>query len=173
MRIILFRHGPAGKRDEARWPDDAFRPLTARGIERTRLAALGVVRLERSITRVLSSPLKRAAETAELLAEALKGRARVEPLDALAPGRPFRAVLAKLAEAGPDEAVALVGHEPDLGKLAGVMLIGAPASLPLKKAGACAIAFDGMVVAGGGRLEWFLPPKVLRRRVRRPHKARV
>jgi phosphohistidine phosphatase len=173
MRIILFRHGPAGKRDEERWPDDGLRPLTARGIERTRLAAVGLARLERTIGRVLSSPLKRAAETAELLAEALKGRVQVEAFDGLAPGRPFRAVLAKLSEFGPDDTTVLVGHEPDLGKLAGVLLIGAPASLPLKKAGACAVAFDGTVVSGGGRLEWFLPAKVLRRHMRRPHKARV
>ena len=82
-------------------------------------------------------------------------------------------MLQRLAELGPDEAVALVGHEPDLGKLAGVLLFGAPASLPLKKAGACVISFTDVAASGAGRLEWFLPPKALRRHVRRSRKAKV
>jgi phosphohistidine phosphatase len=150
-----------------------MRPLTTRGIARTRSAALGLIRLESGITHILTSPLKRAAETAELLGDALAGAVKVESFDGLAPGRPFRTTLARLADLGLDDVVVLVGHEPDLGKLAGVLLIGAPAALPLKKAGACAIAFDGMVVSGGGQLEWFLPPKVLRRRMRRTRKARL
>jgi len=52
----------------------------------------------------------------------------------------------------------LVGHEPDLGKLAGVLLFGAPAALPLRKAGACSIEFDNHCAAGKGRLRipWLL-----------------
>jgi phosphohistidine phosphatase len=173
MRVVLFRHGPAGKRDPERWPDDALRPLTARGIGRTRLAARGVARLERDLSRILTSPLKRAAETAEILAETLEGKAPIESLDVLAPGHSFRAVLARLGDLKEKQTVALVGHEPDLGKLAGVLLIGAPAALPLKKSGACAISFDGRVAAGAGHLEWFLPPGALRRHLRHSRKARV
>jgi phosphohistidine phosphatase len=173
MRVILFRHGPAGNRDSEQWPDDAQRPLTTRGIGRTRQAAGGILRLERGLTRILTSPLKRALESAELLAEAWDGAGTIEVFEGLAPGHPFRTVLAKLGDLGTDEVVALVGHEPDLGKLAGVLLLGAPAALPLKKAGACAIAFADAAAPGGGRLEWFLPPKVLRRQLRRPRKAKA
>ena len=173
MRVVLFRHGPAGKYDPERWPDDSDRPLTARGIERTRLAARGVARLEVGIRRILTSPLRRAEESATLLADACEESAVVERLEALAPGHSFRTVIAKLAESGPDEVVALVGHEPDLGKLAGVLLLGAPASLPLKKAGACVISFADVVAPGAGRLEWLLPPRTLRRDLRRPRKAGV
>jgi len=174
MRVVLFRHGPAGKRDPERWPDDALRPLSARGIGRTRLAARGVTRLEPQLSRILTSPLQRASETAEILAEGWEHEIPVETMEALAPGHPFRAVIERLADlGGTDEAVALVGHEPDLGKLAGVLLLGAPAALPLKKAGACVISFAGPVAAGAGRLEWFLPPGSLRRHVRHSRKAKV
>jgi phosphohistidine phosphatase SixA len=64
MKIILFRHGPAGARDPSRWPDDAERPLTARGEKRTRLAAMGLRRVEKNIERLITSPLKRADRTA-------------------------------------------------------------------------------------------------------------
>ena len=56
----------------------------------------------------------------------------------------------------------LVGHEPDLGVLAG-MMIGAGRTLPLKKAGACAIEFMGPPAAGTGQLLWYVPPRILRR----------
>ena len=70
--------------------------------------------------------------------------------------------------------MALVGHEPDLGKLAGVLLFRAPASLPLKKAGACVISFTDVVRprARAGS-SGSMPPKALRRRVRRSRKAKV
>ena len=172
MRVVLLRHGPAGKQDPERWPDDAERPLSARGIGRTRMATSGLARLERGIGLILTSPLKRARETAEMLAEAREGEARLEVLDALSPGNSYRSVVDRLRELDADQTVALVGHEPDLGKLAGVLLLGAPAALPLKKAGACVVGFPQQVEAGAGRLEWFLPPRVLRRYAR-SRKART
>jgi phosphohistidine phosphatase len=129
--------------------------------------------MERGLTRILTSPLRRAVESAELFAEACEPKLPMERFDGLAPGHPFRAVLQRLGELGPDEVVVLVGHEPDLGKLAGVLLFGAPASLPLKKAGACVISFTDVAASGAGRLEWFLPPKALRRHIRRSGKAKV
>ena len=64
----------------------------------------------------------------------------------------------------------LVGHEPDLGKLAGVLLFGAPTEVPLKKAGACSIAAEA-AEAGAGRLRWLLPPATLRALSRQRSKA--
>ncbi|HYM80336.1 MAG TPA: phosphohistidine phosphatase SixA [Candidatus Limnocylindria bacterium] len=163
MRIYLFRHGPAGSRDSSRWPDDSLRPLSPRGAERTERAARGLARLEADPTSVLSSPLVRCMQTAKLLREALELETTIETLDALVPGGSVRATLQRLSQFEPDDAVFLVGHEPDLGKLAGGLLFGAGASsVPLKKAGACLVAFDGPIKAGGGELRAFLPPRVLR-----------
>lgn len=176
MRLVLFRHGPAGDRDPVRWPDDSARPLTEKGVARTRSAALGLLALERRLSVVLTSPLARALQTARLLAEAAELDAPIE-LDALAPGESWRQVLAALARLheetrlGDDDVVALVGHEPELGKLAGVLLFGAPQSLPMKKAGACAVDFRGVPAAGTGSIRWFLGPRALRQLRRRTLKA--
>ena len=163
MRLILFRHGPAGDADLERWPDDRLRPLNLHGEERVREAGRGLLRLEESFSRVISSPLTRAAQTAQLLREELGIEPAVVFDDDLAPGGSLRSLIEALSADEADGAVVLVGHEPDLGKLAGTLIFGAPAHLPLKKAGACGIRFEEGARAGAGQLAWFLPPKVLRR----------
>lgn len=170
MQVILFRHGPAGQRDPARWPDDASRPLTPRGRQRVEEVARGLERLAPPITHVATSPLARASETARLL-RAAAGLPKPVVLDPLGPGGGYRRLLDWLRTHDAGSCVLLVGHEPDLGKLAGVMLFGAPASMPLKKAGACSIAFVGEVAPGNGRLQWFLPPRALRRMAKRGSSA--
>jgi len=168
MRLILFRHGPAGHRDPARWPDDAKRPVTRRGRERTRFAAVGLRRLLGRGGRIVTSPLARARQTAEVLVEALVTDAQIETLDALAPGAPSREALRWLRGIETGACVILVGHEPHLGKLAGALLFDSlSAHLPLKKAGAMIIDFVGPVEPGTGRLYAFLPPRALRRLARR------
>jgi phosphohistidine phosphatase len=166
MKVILFRHGPAGRRDSSRWPDDVARPLTSRGEARTRLVARGLARLEPRIGAILTSPLERASATARVL-QAATGTGKPEILEALAPRGSYRQIVEALASRASDETVVLVGHEPGLGKLAGTLLFGAPAALPLKKAGACAISFVGPPLPGKGQLAWFLPPRTLRRMARK------
>jgi phosphohistidine phosphatase len=163
MRVVLFRHGPADAADPKRWPNDALRPLTPRGQERTMRAAEGVAELEPRIVRVISSPLLRARESAQVLLEALALDSRVTLCDALSPGGSTSRLLEALPDVREEEAIALVGHEPDLGKLAGTLLFGAPAHVAIKKAGGCAIEFEGRPRPGTGQLLWFLPPRTLRR----------
>ena len=173
MNIILFRHGPAGARNASRWPDDAERPLTPRGERRTRLAALGLRRMEGTIDRVLTSPLKRADRTARILGRVL-GIEEVETLDALAPGGSTRKIIETLNGPPRADTVVLVGHEPDLGTLAGLLVFNSgTASLPLKKAGACRIAFESSVRPGAGALEWLSPPGMLSRVTRKKKKGAV
>jgi len=162
MRLILLRHGPAGRRDAERWPDDALRPLTSHGIKRSRDAARGLARVEPGISLIASSSLGRALQTARVFARALDVDA-VEELDALRPGGSRDRLLEFLAAHGRDRSIMLVGHEPDLGELAGALLFDSPSALPMKKAGACAIAFDTEPRVGGGALHWFLPAKMLAR----------
>ena len=162
MRVILLRHGPAGRRDASRWPDDRARPLTVGGEERTRLAVRGLARMVDSVERVLTSPLTRASQTARMVVEVLDAR-EFETIEALGPGGAARDVLAALRRSKAEDSVVLVGHEPDLGELAGSLLSRTSLALPLKKAGACAILFESAPGAGTGELEWLLPPRALRR----------
>lgn len=161
MRLILFRHGPAGSADPARWPDDGARPLTPKGAIRTRSAARGLRRIERKVDAILSSPLVRAKETARLLSGEMPA-ARLKTLEALVPGTSVRRITEALVAFSTDDTLVLVGHEPDLGRLAGTWLSRSGA-IPLKKAGACAIHFEGAPAPGTGTLEWMLGPRILRR----------
>jgi phosphohistidine phosphatase len=163
MKLVLFRHGPAGRRDPRRWPDDAVRPLTGRGQERTRAAARGLRRLLGSgQVAIVTSPYVRCASTALILAECFKTE-RVAEDAALEPGGSYRSVLKLLGDRKPGDVVVLVGHEPDLGKLAGTLLFGAPSPLPLRKAGACVLHFVAAVEPGAAILHGFYPPRILRR----------
>ena len=161
MQLILFRHGPAGDPDPGVWPNDADRPLTLQGIERTRAAALGLAQLIDDVAWVLTSPYARADATARLIGRALVN-VPVQTLEALSSGGAPRGVFKALSPFSGETALVLVGHEPDLGVLAG-MMIGAGRTLPLKKAGACAIEFMGPPAAGTGQLLWYVPPRILRR----------
>jgi phosphohistidine phosphatase len=169
MRVILFRHGPAGTRNASRWPDDARRPLTPAGEDKSRRAAAGLSHIERDVNRILTSPLERADRTARIVGAEL-GVECVEMLDALAPGGAHGKVVEALNARPHGETVVLVGHEPDLGRLAAHLLFKSDTPLPLKKAGACAIRFDGPVRAGAGTLVWLATPRLLGR-VRRKKAA--
>ena len=161
MRVILFRHGPAGRPDPERWPDDRLRPLTSLGAQLVRAAAEGLARIEPDIERVVSSPFARVRQTARVLADVLDTGA-VEELEALCPGGPVAELLQFLSARISGRSLVLVGHEPDLGGFAGTLLGALPAGLPLRKAGACSIAFEGPPREAAGRLRWFLPAKLLR-----------
>jgi phosphohistidine phosphatase len=157
-RLYLVRHAVAEERGPA-WPDDTLRPLTERGQRRFAQAAAGFVQLEGIPERILTSPLVRARQTAELLASAADD-APIETLPSLSPGEPPAALLAKLRRA-PAERIALVGHEPDLGQLAAVLL-GASRPLPFKKGGMCRVDVEWRGKPTG-TLVWFLSPAALRR----------
>ena len=165
MRVVLFRHGPAGERDPARWPDDGKRPLTAKGIQKTKEAARGLIKLEKGISLILTSPLVRAAETAQILKDALGDRARIVTLDELSPGGSNRALIAQLADLPQTRTIVVVGHEPGLGKLAALLALGSGTTgeIKLKKAGACALGFEGPPRAGAGDLVWLLTRRLLAR----------
>jgi phosphohistidine phosphatase len=166
MRLHLFRHGPAGSRDAARWPDDAARPLTEHGIERTARAAAGFARLERGERiAVWSSPLERSLQTARILIAALDRDVVFDEAEALAPDGSFDELIERIdAARRTTETLVLVGHEPALGRFAGLLVFGtADAALPLKKAGACLLTFDGALRPGAVTLRSLLPPRMLRR----------
>jgi phosphohistidine phosphatase SixA len=113
MQVILFRHGPAGRPDSDRWPSDVDRPLTPRGIVRTRSAARGIGRATNGVSIILTSPYVRALGTARIAGEAL-GVNTVETLDALSAGRGSRGVFVALSRLQPEQTVILVGRQPDL-----------------------------------------------------------
>lgn len=162
MDCILMRHGIAVERDEWEGPD-ADRPLTERGAKRVAQAAEGLRRLGVQSMHILSSPLARAIETAKIAHNSLQVRSVIQIVDALLPDAPPHHLLRILHGLQPDSCVMCIGHEPQLGMAASVLLSGRPSrSFPFKKAGACLIELPVMPKAGQGVLRWWLPPSQLR-----------
>ena len=162
MICILFRHGIAADRED--WArDDALRPLTQKGVKRTQAAASGLLQLGIAPDHILSSPLVRALDTAQIIREVFKLREDVQVRDELLPDAPPDKLFPALSVLPSDACVVCVGHEPNLSEVAGLMLFGQPvAGLSLKKAGACCVEFKQDPRAGHGVLHWWLTPSQLR-----------
>jgi phosphohistidine phosphatase len=161
LEVYLIRHGIAAERGKD-WPDDSKRPLTSEGLLSLRKEARALNKLDVSFDQIISSPLVRTRQTADVFSEELKGRPPIVFSDALAPAGTPAAVMQELAKHARKGKVALVGHEPNLGELA-AELIGARAPLEFKKGGICRIDFDVLPPKGTGRLRWFVTPKMLRK----------
>ena len=157
LSVYFLRHGQAG--DSEDWQgDDAKRPLTSDGKKRMQREAAGIKTLKLPLKLILSSPLTRAHQTAEIVAESL-GVPLVED-DRLAPGfgpPTLRAILHEHRSAG---ALMLVGHEPDFSDT--VSRVTGGSRLPLKKGALAAVEFDDPDSVRGILL-WLIPPKVLER----------
>ncbi len=165
MKVLLVRHAKAESRPRrgSLHQDDEHRRLTPGGRKDMAKAAKGLKRLVPAIDVLATSPLARARETAEVLARRYD-RDDIADIAALSPGGAPRALVAWLRGQPKDALVVLVGHEPDLGGFAGYLLTGRRETfLPFKKGGACLIDLADGPVAGGGRLEWLLPPGALRK----------
>ena len=159
MKLLLVRHAAAVPSGTPGVPDDE-RPLTSEGAAKFRVAAKGLARIARRPDVLLTSPLPRARATADIAAQAFK---RIEPTvePALAHGSVDQ-ILTALGRRPSDAAIAVVGHEPTLSMVL-ARLLGAVDGerLAFKKGGAALVDLpDGP--SGGGRLVWFLKPKVLR-----------
>ena len=113
MRLLVVRHAIAEDRAEfaTRHKDDAARPLTPDGRRKMERAAVGLRELVPQIDLLAASPLKRALETAEILAAAYND-VRVERIAELAPGAGVERVIGWLAGQHARGTIAAVGHEP-------------------------------------------------------------
>lgn len=160
FELYLVRHGLAEERGDA-WPDDTKRPLTSEGMSRMRKAARGLAALNVGIDVVLTSPLVRARQTAEILAAAMDPRPPLVTIDSLAPEGNYSTLLTDLEKHAKKTRIALVGHEPAIGELA-ARLIGSRHSIEFKKGAICRIDVDGVPPGGPGDLRWLLTPKILR-----------
>lgn len=158
--LYLIRHGIAANRGPG-WPDDTKRPLTERGIFRLRKSARGLRELGATLDLVMTSPLARALQSAEIVAAAFEPRPHVVTTEALAPGAAWSALAAELGKHARHRRIAIVGHEPDLGGVA-AKLIGARQPIAFKKGAICRIDVDLLPPEPPGALRWFVTPKMLR-----------
>ena len=164
MHLLIIRHAIAEDRDDfakTGKPDD-LRPLTADGRAKMIHCAQGLREITPEISVLASSPLTRARETAEIVADEYGIEIR-STTDALGPEAEFSEFIAWIGDRTEHPVVAVVGHEPHLSKLATWLISGVEEShVELKKGGACLISFKGAPKKGSGTLEWALHPSHLR-----------
>lgn len=160
--IYLVRHGIAGPAPAGMSDND--RVLTPEGKRKMRRIAVGLKRLGVAPDVVLSSPLRRAEETAEIVLSPLARQRHVEVYPLLAPGHEPDEVLKGLRPHRGARELVLVGHQPDLGQLASYLLTRSAtlAPLPFKKGGVAAIRVDTIPPRAAGVLMWFMTSRQLR-----------
>ena len=154
MQLLLIRHAKAEDRDTSTEAgvDDAFRPLTSNGKQRMKAAARGLRRLHRKIDVLATSPLKRAVQTAKILYAVYDDAPQFLELPLLSGGHhPCDLITWLKSQNLETAAVALVGHEPDLGVCAGYFVTGREKSIVgMKKGTVCVIDFPTTLAAGKG-----------------------
>lgn len=156
VKVYFLRHGIAA--DAQSWNgSDASRPLTDEGRERMQREAKALSKIGLTVDAIVMSPLLRAKETAEIVAERLSLRKRLIE-DARLGGGFDTTQLAALLQKYPDaDSIMLVGHEPDFSAMVGAITAG---RIDLKKGGlACVELTDPASMRG--ELLWLVPPKIL------------
>jgi phosphohistidine phosphatase len=166
MDLYLMRHGDAVDLGDQGAETDEERMLSRRGREQTRQVARGLRVLGCRPQAVFTSPLVRARQTAEIVAQVLGLQRAVKAADVLMPGTPVAEVRRWLGRLR-DDSVMLVGHMPDLGVLAGSLVSrSGDVAIAFKKSGICRIEIPRAGRAQG-TLEWLAPPALLQRPARR------
>src|SRR5262249_25663055 len=151
-------HAEAVPHRDPRFSHDSERPLTPEGAARMRSAAAGMRRLDLRFDRIVTSPFVRAHETASIVADALDQPDRLIVEPALASGARWDRVKKALA-AGPAkhaESVLLVGHEPDLSKMAADIIDAGRGSIIFKKGSLASVAVDAIPPKEPGSLAFLM-----------------
>ena len=163
MMLYILRHAEAEETAES--GGDEARKLTVHGKDRMGDAAAGMRAFGLKFDAILSSPLVRAGETAEIVAAEYSNSPPPQVLPALSGGVPPAQALTALAPFARYDHVLIVGHEPQLSGLVSLLLTGSPDGMHLRfKKGACvALSVPKRFERGGAELGWMLTQRQLRR----------
>jgi phosphohistidine phosphatase len=163
MNLYILRHGLAVEPGTAGFANDSERPLIPKGERKLWKVAQAVADLDISFDWILSSPYLRAKQTAEIVAEGLNARKKLEPCDALIPGGSVKKLIQQIQQRRPQPAdVLLVGHEPYLSELISLLISGnTETAVMMKKGGLCKLSIESLQHGQCATLEWLLTPKQL------------
>lgn len=157
----MFRHGPAASREESGAETDRQRPLTEEGTDETHRAALGVRAIVGKLDTIVTSPYRRAQQSARILADAFDiPHGEIQVLDELAPdGNPTKAL--EVVWNQHDGDVAVVGHRPQLNELVATALTGDTDGIEvhLGTASLASVRLEDT----GSELRYLLQPRQLKR----------
>ncbi len=163
MKVYVVRHGIAVPHGAPGVLDDRSRELTPDGAKKVRRHAAALARLGVVVDEVWTSSLSRARQTADILADGLEVAARPRVVKALEPGGDIRSLTHQLSQRADRKGIMLVGHEPDLGRLATHLITGLTrTAIEFKKGAVACIAIDDFKAPLRGRLRWLLTPRQMR-----------
>ena len=160
MNLYILRHGIAAERG-TKYPDDDLRPLTGKGIKRMRRAAVGMNVIGVAPDLIISSPLLRAIQTAEIVRNELDSPSQMAISETLSPeAHPSQIIQELVKSHSSSSGVMVVGHEPHLSGLVSYIMTGQVSWLiTLKKGALCNMDISD---SGRGHILWALAPKQLR-----------
>jgi phosphohistidine phosphatase len=159
MIIYFLRHASAGERMSNPKKDEK-RPLDKTGIEQCGYMGRALTALDVQVDVILSSPLKRAAQTASLVGNEMGYEGKLQLSDALRPEASFADFRKLLDKYAKYESIMVVGHNPNLSEFLGraIRENGCEAMIDLKKAGVARVEME----RNAGVLQWSLTPKAVR-----------
>ena len=163
MNLYIIRHAIAVDEATSSYEQDSERPLTDKGRKKMRKIAKALRHLEVKFDLILSSPYLRACETAEILADVFKMKNKVVFSDNLIPlGNP-ELLIGEINEKHTVDSLAIVGHEPHLSALVGLLVAdSSKIEMTLKKGGVCYLSADDLHYQDHrATLEWLLTPGIL------------
>jgi len=158
MELYLFRHGIA--EDPRPGRPDAERALTDDGKKKTALVVKTARRAGVEPSLIVSSPYKRALETAQIALEGFGYQREIVRTETLVPHGSPEKVWAELREYRAESAILLAGHEPLMSRLAAYLLGSSALRIEMKKAALMRIDTGGMGPAPHGTLRWMITPKL-------------
>ena len=156
MNIYLIRHGDAEKASVNK--KDSERKLTPDGEQKTKISAEGWRLLIPQFSHIISSPLLRALQTAEILANVFDFPGKVITDKSLAPGNKTEALI-DLANEMMGSEMAFIGHEPDFSEHVSHLISNSGAFIEFKKGMIAKISFGGKAKLSRGILEFLIPTK--------------
>ena len=159
MEIYILRHGLAEEAHSGM--RDADRPLTPEGTKKL----LPVLRRARAIDVqppvILTSPYRRARETAEVAAETLRGEPKLVESGSLIPDSSPEAVWDEIRNHKSEKQIMVVGHEPLLSSVYAYLMGAASAQIDVKKGSLGRIDVDRFTGQPRGVLRWLIHPKLI------------
>ena len=164
MNLFFLRHGIAAELDTAGLATDAARPLTPKGRRELRHTIRAWQAMELRCEVILSSPLVRARQTAELVAAGLEAEKGLTLAEELKPGGSAQKLVQKIAALTPaPKNILLVGHEPDLSRQISLFVTGdADGGFALKKGGLARLKTEHLQAGKCATLAWLLTPAQMR-----------
>jgi len=164
MKLYIVRHAIAEERGKKIYPNDD-RPLTKPGIRKMQKNAEAIAKFVDSPVSIISSPLKRAYHTSEILLSKLNKSSTITRSDSLLPETTVENIKQLCTNHSTTGITMIVGHEPALGKFISAILRHKGELFSLKKGSICLIEFN-IQQPNNSELLLYIPPKVLRKYAR-------